>query len=189
MEDKYIRDFDTTNPRFGYNGRYGGKSGKLLKRHKKKISKGNNTTGITHVTKHKDKECKQGFTWRYDYYDDNGRQKAIERVNLDDLEKEVKKRGLEWEIIDYDKYLESVKLNKKNIKNNLHQVKYNLWNPSIVHFNKGAMFRGNPKFNPRKCFEYKYEGYRLPIGGFHDFVSVEIINELINNAIGGVNVN
>lgn len=62
---------------------------------KLKISKFNNTTGYFRVFKLKDESCKQGFLWAYQYYED-GKRKIISRVNLEDLEKEVVKRKLEW---------------------------------------------------------------------------------------------
>lgn len=61
-----------------------------------KQSKKTNTTGYYRVIKVKDKTCKQGFKWRYQYHNGNVKQKQIDRVNLDDLEKEVKRRGLLW---------------------------------------------------------------------------------------------
>ena len=63
------------------------------------------------------------------------------------------------------------------------RAKYTLWDISFVHYNKKDMFKNNRKMNPRKCFHLKYNGKQVPIGGFHDFVSVEIINELIQEAI------
>lgn len=63
-----------------------------------KLSKNKNTSGFFRVTKLKDNTCKQGFIWQYTYYEDDKRKK-IRRVNIKDLEKEVKKRGLKWEEI------------------------------------------------------------------------------------------
>lgn len=63
--------------------------------HKRKISETNNTSGYYHVDKHRRSDCKQGFMWRYHYYD-NSKRKDIARVNIKDLEKEVKARGLPW---------------------------------------------------------------------------------------------
>lgn len=57
-----------------------------------------NTTGYYRVTKKKCKNCKQGFTWRYNYYD-NGKHKSIESVNIKKLEEKVKAQGLKWEEI------------------------------------------------------------------------------------------
>lgn len=60
-----------------------------------KISKFDNTSGYFRVCKFKDETCKQGFMWSYQYYE-NGKRKVISRVNIEDLEKEILKRGLEW---------------------------------------------------------------------------------------------
>lgn len=62
---------------------------------RKRISKARNTSGIMNVYKEKRKDCKHGYLWRYRYYE-NGKQINIRRANLDDLEKEVKKRGQPW---------------------------------------------------------------------------------------------
>ena len=63
--------------------------------HKKNMSKTKNTVGYLNVSKHKSKRYKQGFCWRYSY-SENGKRHDIQRVNLEDLEKEVKRRGLKW---------------------------------------------------------------------------------------------
>ena len=70
----------------------------LSKKNKKNISKSQNTTGFFRVSKEKCNRCKQGFAWKYQYYED-GRQKKIVRVNIKDLETEVKNRGLVWEVL------------------------------------------------------------------------------------------
>lgn len=62
---------------------------------KRKMSETKNTSGYYHVDKHRCSDCKQGFVWRYQYYD-NSKKKAITRVNIKDLEEEVKARGLQW---------------------------------------------------------------------------------------------
>ena len=65
------------------------------------VGKPRNSSGIFRVSKHKDKKCKQGFTWRYQYME-NGEEKSITRVSLDKLEKEIKSRGLPWIKIEDD---------------------------------------------------------------------------------------
>lgn len=60
-----------------------------------KKSEARNTTGYFRVYKQKSKRYKQGFIWAYKYYED-GKNKAIYRVKLKDLEKEVKRRKLKW---------------------------------------------------------------------------------------------
>ena len=67
----------------------------LSDEHKKAISISKNTSGYYRVHKQKDKRCKQGFTWRYKYYE-NGKHKSIESVDIDKLEKKVKGQGLTW---------------------------------------------------------------------------------------------
>lgn len=62
----------------------------------KGVSQVNTTTGLFRVTKQKNNKLKQGFTWRYQYYDENHKRKTISRVNLEELKKEVLSKGLEW---------------------------------------------------------------------------------------------
>lgn len=71
------------------------KDRKFSEEHKQKISQSRSVSGLYRVSKHKDNGCKQGFTWIYSYLE-NGKRKTIERVDLHNLEKEVKNRGLEW---------------------------------------------------------------------------------------------
>ena len=65
------------------------------KEHKLNISKSQNSTGYFRVSKHRYKHLKQGFVWRYCYYED-GKQKSIESVFINKLEEKVKAKGLEW---------------------------------------------------------------------------------------------
>lgn len=63
---------------------------------KKKISCATNTTGFFRVDKLKCSDCKNGFTYRYRYYDDDGKHRSIISVDLEKLEKKVKQKGLPW---------------------------------------------------------------------------------------------
>lgn len=65
---------------------------------KKKMSKSRNTTGYYRVYKLKDKTCKQGFIWSYQYYEE-GKRKCIRSVSIEKLEQKVKAKGLEWRVI------------------------------------------------------------------------------------------
>ena len=67
-----------------------------------KMSNAKNKTGYFRVSQHRNNQLKQGFNWRYSWYE-NGKKKDICKVNLKDLEKEVKNRGLEWKVIKNDK--------------------------------------------------------------------------------------
>ena len=58
--------------------------------------KKNNTSGIHNVYKHKDKTCKQGFTWQYQFKDENGKKRIMSNVNLDDLKARVLDKGFKW---------------------------------------------------------------------------------------------
>lgn len=61
--------------------------------------------------------------------------------------------------------------------------KYTLWDNSSVRYDKKVMFNKGRTPNPCKCFDCKYNGYRLPIGGFIDFLTPEIINNLVKNTL------
>lgn len=63
---------------------------------KLRMSKSRNKTGIFRVSKCRCKECKNGFTWTYRYYDENGKPKTISSVDLKILEQKVLELGLEW---------------------------------------------------------------------------------------------
>lgn len=63
------------------------------------MSKSKNTSTYLNVSKNKDKRLKQGFIWRYQYYED-GKRKAIVSVSLDKLKSKVKAKGLKWKKLD-----------------------------------------------------------------------------------------
>ena len=54
------------------------------------------STNYFRVYKHKEKEIKQGFSWRYQYYDETGTRRSIQRTDLGKLEEVIKKAGLPW---------------------------------------------------------------------------------------------
>lgn len=59
------------------------------------------------------------------------------------------------------------------------KAKYTIWDINNVKYNKKDMFKNNDGNKPRKVFTTKYKGYRLPIGGFIDFTTPELIGDLI----------
>jgi hypothetical protein len=61
-----------------------------------KISKTHNSTGYFRVTKAVNNECKQGYYWRYSYYDNNGKRRVLSSVSLKKLEKKVTSIGRPW---------------------------------------------------------------------------------------------
>ena len=61
-----------------------------------KLSEDRNTTGLFRVYKEMDSSFKQGFTWRYQYRDENDKIRKLSSVDLDKLKEKVLARGLEW---------------------------------------------------------------------------------------------
>ena len=59
------------------------------------VSKTKNSSGYFRVCKHKCKELKQGFTWKYRYSKDKKRI-AITAQTIEELKEKVLARGLEW---------------------------------------------------------------------------------------------
>ena len=63
---------------------------------KLRMSKDTSSTGYFRVSKQKNKECKNGFIWKYQYYDENGIRRRIHSVDLKALKEKVLAKGLEW---------------------------------------------------------------------------------------------
>ena len=82
----------------GENNPMYGKKHSLSKR--MMMSQGRNSSGYFRVNKHKSKKVKQGFMWRYQYYDENGKRVSIESINLKELQKKVEAKGLLWKKLD-----------------------------------------------------------------------------------------
>ena len=57
-------------------------------------SLGQNTTGYFRVSKHIAHSTKTGYSYRYSYYDDDGKRIMINSTNLKKLEEKVKSKGL-----------------------------------------------------------------------------------------------
>lgn len=68
-------------------------------------------------------------------------------------------------------------INARGIKNP--NGKYTLWDSHKVVYNISNMFHNNRKPNPCKCFFTNYNSKVIPIGGFVDFLTCEIIHNLI----------
>ena len=72
---------------------------------RKKLSKSKNTTGYFRVYKKKEPSVKQGFTWKYGFYE-NGKYYQTTSVDLDKLKEKVLARGWEW--IEFDEVNDEV---------------------------------------------------------------------------------
>lgn len=79
---------------------------------KQKMSEVQNTSGFFRVSKEEDPKCKQGFTWRYSYYQDR-KKKSLYSIDLVKLEEKVKSKGLPWRIINKENAIQSMELNCK----------------------------------------------------------------------------
>lgn len=103
LEKKYIAKY---NPRFNFTkGGDGRINFETPEETKKKMalsnSKTKTTTGYFRVYKQKNKKCKQGFTWKYQYFE-NGKRKTINSISLEKLEEKVKTKGLLWKKVKDD---------------------------------------------------------------------------------------
>lgn len=65
---------------------------------KLKMSRRKNTSGYFRVSKIPDPKMAQGFYWKYGYTEEDKR-KAITSVDLEDLERKVREKGLEWIVL------------------------------------------------------------------------------------------
>ena len=63
------------------------------------------------------------------------------------------------------------------------RAKYTLWDVSKCYYQINIMFNCDREPNPCSCFFVRYYGYYIPIGGFYDFLSCEIIGDLIDKYI------
>ena len=146
-------------------------------------SKWQNTTGYFRVSKIKCESCDDGFSWAYDYDEENNKRKRLKSVDINKLEKKVKSFGLEWFIIDQEKAENTKRINEElNEKRILRRSqkkpykpsrnnKYDLWDHSKVTYQK-KVFRACKGKEPRKCFTLYYEGRQIFIGTFIDFLRI-----------------
>lgn len=65
----------------------------------------------------------------------------------------------------------------------LNNRKYFLWNTKICKYKKDKMFQWGREPNPCKCFYFAYNSKVVRIGMFYDFVTCEVINRLIEEAV------
>ena len=193
LEEEAIAIFNTYYG-YGFNFSKGGEGTKVKtedhyfygKHHtestRKKLSQSQNTTGFYRVGKENKPDVIQGFIWKYRYYID-GKQKNISRVCLSDLEKAVRGKNLDWFIIDKEKAQKTLEEDARHVCSRTHQI-HTLWDTSCVQYRKDAIMKDNSKNNPRKCFALRFNSKPIRIGiNFFDFTSIEIINDLIKEAM------
>lgn len=85
----------------------------------------------------------------------------------------------------YNRKLKPEESLKNGYGHNNGRAKYTLWDITCCRYQKDKMVKNNnPLDYPRKCFIFKHKGKIIPIGTyFYDFISCEIINQLIEEAI------
>lgn len=91
---------------------------------KLKMSRKKNSTGYYGVYKKKKIDCKQGFTWVYQYRE-NKKYKTISCTDLKELKKKVLEKGLHWEIINELHAKQSLTENTQNCQQNKQISKLN----------------------------------------------------------------
>ena len=69
---------------------------------KLKQSKTMNKSGFFNVFKLPSKQCRQGFTWAFYYYDENNKRRILSSTNLKKLKDKVLANNFEWILIDVD---------------------------------------------------------------------------------------
>ena len=82
----------------GENHHYYGisRSDELKKKLSKRIGIERNTSGYFRVCKKYSPKYSQGFTWVYNFHDENGKRVMLSSVDLDKLKERVLAKGLEW---------------------------------------------------------------------------------------------
>lgn len=152
---------------------------KAQKSLKENVGKDTTNTGVYHVSKTKVNN-KYGFTFIYWYYDDNMHRKTLVSTSIDVLKERMIQNGHDFIILDDKKYQKAL---QDSINPEIYK-KYTLWDTSCVEYRKRAMMKNNSQNNPRKCFALKFNSKFINIGiNFFDFTSIEIIDNLIKEAI------
>ena len=106
---------------------------------------------------------------------DNFEFSIIEEVSEDEL--------LEKERYWIDYYMADTNIKHYNVRKSddpFNRRKYTLWDTSCCNYRRT---NGQDKNKFYKNFLFRYKGYILPISGFNDFLSCEIISDLIDKFI------
>lgn len=96
---------------------------------------------------------------------------VLEEANSDDLQ-ECEEYWIDY----FDAYNNPKHYNQSSGCNLSDRALYTLWDTGYCNYQKNIK-GGN------KAFHFRYEGYKPPIGTFHDFISCEIIGDLIRKSI------
>ena len=182
LEKLYIKKYDSANPTKGYNHAKGGNSnsgwtmpqevrdkignankGKpkppFTEEHRRNIS--NSLKGQTAWSK--GKKFPQWSGENHHFYGKHHTEETKQKIS------ETKKgTKLSEETIELQRELRS---------------KYTLWDWKKVKYDKSVMFQRNREPNPCKCFNLMYNKKRIEIGRFEDFITPEIIHDIIKEEV------
>lgn len=78
------------------------------------------------------------------------------------------------------RYKMSVSTKGMYVGKNNPKSKYTLWDNTKCHYNKTDMFKYNTEPRPRRIFSLKYNTKIIRIGGFLDFITCELLHDLIH---------
>ena len=105
---------------------------------------------------------------------------SLNKKKLEELTNKLNNKEITEEEVKNLRLHDTKEISKKAIQA---RIKYNTWDTSCCGYKKGDMLRDNNKYNPRKCFRYKYKGKQIPIGGFYEFLSPEIISSIVQEEV------
>lgn len=133
---------------------------------KKAISKSKTKTGFYRLGIRKTNKVENGFYWEYAYYENNKR-KFLSSVNFFDLEKKIKKKGLELIVIDDEKASETLKLAKqykkqpKKINPKTHSGYYRVCKVKNSQYKQGFIWKYNYRENEKNKGIYSVDIEKL----------------------------
>ena len=172
LEQRYIKVFKSSNPKFGYNLTIGGESNTPIQIVRDKISENNintkNKTGIKYVSFCKQDSYKSGYRF-------------IFRVNdyvkyastLEELEKKISRDGYNFEVWDMKKYQKTLEINNKISKLLLNkQNQFGIKNISKVK----TTYRYFKSKNYKKTVIYKAKFYDLLKELINKNIKIEIVD-------------
>lgn len=158
FEKLYIRQYNTLDRNCGYNLDYGGNEYKTHSEETKKKISESVSKNHQYKGKHLSEEHREKIS-------DAHKGKVFSEEHRKNISKHRKEY---WS-------------NPKNHKygSECHTAIYTLWDCGSVHYGKHEMFRDGREPNPVKCFSLKYKAKYVPIGGFIDFYTPELLNQII----------
>lgn len=182
LEKLYIKKYDSVNPTKGYNHATGGNSNsgwivpQEIRDKMSEAHKGRKPYEMTDETRQKISDALKGKTawnkgkkfphWSGENHHFYGKHHTEEtKQKISETKKGTK---LSEETIELQRELRS---------------KYTLWDWKKVKYDKSVMFQRNREPNPCKCFKLMYDKKRIEIGRFEDFITPEIIHDIIKEEV------